>query len=773
MTGHDDDYPPVERDYTDDPPLRETAGLVHGVLHTDRMRPAFRDQLRSRLVAERAEVIRRGEVGRAAAPGPVPPAPPGHRPPARPLPPAGPAQRPAAQRPGPPRPAADRPAADRPGARPHARRRRLRPAVVGWGVAAIAAAAVGFLVLGLPTLRAGGGPATVAIRSDISGTVSWDPAAAVRITFDRPVAHAATQTAVQLAPYADTTPSWDGNTLVLTPTNGFAPNTGYLVTINHTVARTAGGNQLAADLHLAFGTAPRPGEGPAPATPLELHPNAVAGAQDGSEAVITRDGSLLLTKATAGPATGNRSGLVRIGDHGTERLSGAADAICVSRSGDSIAYLADTGSDTQVVFANSAGSPQGHRAVQIDTDSPLGWINDDRVSYVSQGRLVAIDRDGHRVDLGVAVNPAHDGFAIAPGGGYVYVEGRGVIPIRDLHAGRAYPLRGISGQPAFSGDGATVAWFDTSSGTPQLSVAPSAGGPVFTTRLPDVARGDQLSDLSISPDGSHIVYSVSRGDRSELRLASLPDGDTLAVSTGGAGESPNWSPSGRTFTVLRRAGQGARIDTVSVPQPLRDRGAALEALAETFASAQVGGDREAQQALAASGASLPRLAAAPTRATVLWVIQNADGTARARIRLSTDPTAADPRATQVDEVLTLGTPDGAVRPRVLKASAGRPQAAPAGPQLVHLDTDARPGAVVLTFDSDLDPASLPAITLVTSDGGPVPAKVAASGARAVTVTPDSHIDKARVVVGTGLRDAAGRPLAGQSRIDQAVTLDQH
>jgi hypothetical protein len=815
MTGHDENHPRderdhlrEERDYLEDPGLGETARQVRRALRAEQMRPSFRDQLRADIVAARADAIQERDA-RPAAPAPQRPGtgrPPAQLPaPQRPDPQhtdpqhagpqytgpqyagpqyagpqyagpqyAGP-QHPGGQRPIPQYAAAGHPGAERPGtrrpfgqspARPPSRRRGLRRA--GWLGAATAAAAavVVFAVLGLPALRGARGPATVAIRSTAAGNVSADPAAAVRLSFTQPLDHAATEAALRLRPFTDTSPTWDGDTLVLTAAHGFAPNTGYLLTIDHAVARTAEGSALAADLHLAFGTALQPGAGPGPSTTLALHRTFVAGAADGSEAVVARDGSLLLTEAQPGTSTGNRRGLVRLTDHGAERLSGNAAAICVSRSGDSIAYLADTGTNTQVVFANGLGNAQSNRQVDIDDGSPLGWINDDMVTYVSKGELVAVDRDGHTSDLHVAVD-AKGTFVIAPGGGYAYVEKRGVVKLGD-HPTVTRQLTGLMGEPAFSADGATVVWIDNSTGTPRLSIAPSAGGPVFVATPQGVGAGDKMSDLSVSPDGSHLVYTLTKSGHVELRLASLPDGDTLAVSTEGAGESPNWSPAGHLFAILDTHGS-PHIETVAVPQALRDRGAAIEATATAFGNAQLSGDTGAQRALADQGVTLPSLGTRPTRAAVVWVVQTAEGTTQARVRLTVDATAEQPVVRQAEETLTLGIPQGGILPKVLKVSAVQPfVAAPAGPQLVRLDTDAVPGSVLLTFDSDLDPATVnAAISLTTSSGKRLePHARYDAQTRTVTLEPRTT-GKLTLRIGTQLRDAKGNP---SSTVDARVTV---
>jgi hypothetical protein len=245
------------------------------------------------------------------------------------------------------------------------------------------------------------------------------------------------------------------------------------------------------------------------------------------------------------------------------------------------------------------------------------------------------------------------------------------------------------------------------------------------------------------------------------------------VDADGAGESPNWAPSGQFFTVLANPAAGSRIQSVSVPPQLIDRRASFESAAGAFADAQLSSDPDAQRALAAPGATLPSTMHA-TRAAVLWVLPNADGTAIARIRLTADATQQDPVARQVEEDVTLGAPsgtgaaDGPPVVRAVRAESARP--APNGPQLTNLDTDAQPGSVLLTFDSDLDPASIGGATLAGPDGTPVPAITTYDAAsRTVKLHPSGvPAGPVVVVVGTGLRDVIGNRLGAQLRVP--VTL---
>jgi|GEM_PF-3964572 len=722
MTDHDDMVPGPEPQpepaagaatggTTVEDALRPTEQRLRQVLSAGQMRPAFRDRLRADMVAARAQAIAAGAVPAVGT---------------APVPAVGTAPVPARGR--------TQALVER------FRRPRWRPVRIAWAAGGVTAAAVATAVVLAGVLHVTGRPPVgVTVRSGTEAALSADPAAALRLTFSQPMDHAATAAALRLVPATEVRPSWQGDVLTVMPVHGFAANSAYVLTVDRGRARTATGAALTADLHLVFGTAPAPvtGAGPVAAEPA-LDRTPVAGADQGSEAVVARDGALLLTGARPGPGTGDRGGLVRIRDGGSARLSAATDAICVSRSGASIAYLTRGDTGTRVVLADATGTASAAVTVTVDPGSPLGWIDDAQVSFVGGGRLRAVDRAGQvRALAGVTIDPAHDTVVLAPGGRYAYVRpaAGGTGRVIDLTSGVDHPLPVAVDTVAFSPDGATVAWFTApAGGTAELAVAASSGGPVLLLPVP-VRPGEQLSDLALSPDGATAAYSLTGGGSSELRLAALADGRTLAVSPG-AGQSPNWSPSGRWFTVLTAAGGAARIDTVAVPQRVPGDRAALAGAVAAFARAQAGSDTAAARALSQPGIDLPALPGV-TRAAVLWALPAAGGGGTARVRLTADARPGAPQVGQSEETVVFAPAPSGGTPLVRSVTATALATVPPGPQLLRLDTDTVPGAVRLVFDSDLDPATVPGCaTLLAGDGTALATVLSYDpGSRTVTLRP--------------------------------------
>ncbi|HEX2808786.1 MAG TPA: Ig-like domain-containing protein, partial [Kineosporiaceae bacterium] len=478
-------------------------------------------------------------------------------------------------------------------------------------------------------------------------------------------------------------------------------------------------------------------------------------------------GALLLTAARG--RTAAAGGLTRVAAGAGRRVAPSTDAICVSRSGMSVAFLGRSGAASSVVFADGNGTPQRAIPVSVDAGSPLGWIDDSEVTFVSGGTLTAVNRQGRRRTLpATGVDAAHGSVVLAPGGRYAYLRtGTGPGRLYDLKAATTRELPGIVGDPAFTADGAGMVWFDRPGGGARVHYAATSGGPTTSAPLP-VGADQRLSDLAVSPDGSQFVYSVTGTDRvAVLVLAALPSGVTLARSTAGAGESPNWSPTGRFFTVLGGAGAARTIQTVRVPASAGSARTVAEATVSAFATAQVGGDTGAQAWLSDAGVLLPQLPPV-TRAAVLWALPGAGGTTTARVRLSVDPSPGDPYALQTEESITLG-PGGAGRlPKIRAVTAGQLQPVPAGPQLVRADGDALPGSVQLTFDSDLDAATVRnGIAVTGPDGAAVSATTRYDAAtRTVVVRPSGERGQALVLtVGPGLRDVDGTSAPRGTRVE--------
>ncbi|HSS10525.1 MAG TPA: hypothetical protein VLL25_11605 [Acidimicrobiales bacterium] len=687
-------------DFYDALPSDPVASMVRGALNEPAIDPEFRQQLRERLVAEANR--------RASTPPSVLTGPPS--------------------------------------------RRRLARRLALPAAAVLVAAAL--LVGTVTALRRAQTKSVEVSASSVPGSISVDPASPVLVHFSQPMDHRSVEAAMQVEPALAVRTSWRGDDLVVTAAHGLAPNTGYLIGFDPSRARTATGVRPKLNPFVAFGTAVVAPTA-APTTPAVLPLDTLAPADDGSEAVIATDGSVLATALRIGTGT---SALTRLVGSRVQPLAPATQAICVSRSGHSVAYLGGAGTDTSIVMATGDGLNGRRQPVQVDAGSPLGWIGDGEVSFISAGAVKAVDRAGTvRTLLAGPINAKTDTVTIAPGGRWIFLGAAGGQSggrVVDLQTGATHILPAAIGAPAFSADGATIYWVDQTSTTPQLAVAPSGAGPVLHIPLP-AAAGDQITDLGINADSSLLLYTLHHPDGSaELRLAGLPTGSTLAEAPV-AGQSPNWSPTGNDVSILTAGHNGSQIDLVRVPRSVQSDQSAVQQTATAFARAQIVGDADAIHSLstpAVDPAQLPR----PSRFSLLVTRRQSATTWRVELRLVSDPAPTSPIPKAAIETLTIDTAAG--RPVVDAASSPSLAAVPAGPHLTAVTPSG--GAVVLTFDSDLDPATLAHGIIFTGPGAQTIPVSLRYEPTAKAIIAEGHFEgTTRVELTDQIKDVNGRPAA--------------
>jgi hypothetical protein len=223
-----------------DASLLQTAGQVREHLRPEDIDPAFRRQLRARVVDERAHAVE---------------------------------------------------------ARHRGWWRRLREALrprPGAVLAASAALALVAALLGaLIVPRLASRPAVgVTMSSAVAGVRALSPSSPVTLHFDRPVNRQSIGQALRFAPATAVRTRWQGDDLVVTAVHGWVPNASYTVTVDPAKARAADAAPLGGDLRLVFGTAPLAPTGD-PGTP-----QGVAAAF--ARAQVTGDGAEMRSLAAAG-----------------------------------------------------------------------------------------------------------------------------------------------------------------------------------------------------------------------------------------------------------------------------------------------------------------------------------------------------------------------------------------------------------------------------------------------------------------------------------------
>ena len=267
-----------------------------------------------------------------------------------------------------------------------------------------------------------------------------------------------------------------------------------------------------------------------------------------------------------------------------ERLTTGRDPVAywddtparISPDGATVAY-ADGG---HVWLVPATGGPPRRL---VEGGSPM-WLGDDAlVITVERGdetRLAVVGvedpwprrlaRAGEKGDEGeAAVSP--DGTQVA----YVFWPRedlkRGDVRVADVATGEVRTVGGTAGMmarhPAWSPDGASVAYASEASGFYELHLARTVSGTFLARQL--TSAGADHSEPEWHPDGTRIVAVRGRRNRFELVSVDAATGEAEVLAGGGTWSSPHWTADGDVA--------GAYEDHATPPQLRLASGRALHA----------------------------------------------------------------------------------------------------------------------------------------------------------------------------------------------------
>ena len=320
---------------------------------------------------------------------------------------------------------------------------------------------------------------------------------------------------------------------------------------------------------------------------------------------------------------------------------------------------------------------------------------------------------------------------------------------------------------AFSGDGAAVAWIATTSSQQQLMTEPVARDSAATVSVPD--PGASLRLLGLNRDGSEVIYDETLADgTAKLLLAQVPSGTPLA--TGPAASAAVFGSEGASLALLVPSGNGLLVQLATTAGAPSHTAQTVPAQAvgtlNAFVNAQTAGDTAALTSLSSAAVDAARhTPQGLSRGLVVYSIAQPDGTIDATVELLVDPSGTRATALVADETLTLA-PAGAGRGYVVTALNVSPlHTQVTGPHVVRLSS--APSAagllVQVSFDSDLDAATVPGAISLTAKGGgpgPVPSSVVydADTRTAWVTLPGVSAGSFTVTVSGAVRDVNGQAL---------------
>lgn len=645
------------------------------------------------------------------------------------------------------------------------------------GVAAVAMVAVVVAsVVALPHPRD-----QVKVRATVSGHHLVPVTQAIRLSFNQPMDEGAVLQGLRISPAVSYRASWpDPKTLLISPAHGLAPNVGYVVTIPQSAARAQNGSLAPATIVIPFGT------GSAPSTPQGQIPSVVsvipgAVAQGVTSIDYTPDGSLLVLTSgvlealpasstssstpspqtpqpSASPSPGAAFQTLYLLSPSLRVVAAAARGAVSSPNSQQLAYWApqsDGSLALEVVATNGGGSPQT-LATSADSNPGLAWLDDGDILYAAAGQLREVSLDGQVtvVDPAVQLDPSGF-FTLSPSAQSLFARPGGVPTLYSLPGGAPTALTDLVGIPTWSASGSDLAYVSVADGVQTLESSSDSGA--HSRALLTAPGGVQLSDLSLDPSGTYLVYiATPPGQGSELDALDLQSKVSGALGSLSAVSDPVWAPSGDQLSALAgvAATGGQNVDTLllsgAAKSPSSNDTAADSALsaATSLAQLQVTAGPAAVAGitpLLAPGTSVAPSVLLPGRFDRFYAVSTTPASAGASVytvdlRLVRDATSSSGPA-YVQETVTVQT--SGPSPLITGISTGPLTPVPTGPLVLSVtSTTTSTGSTtfVIQFDSDLSPHSVGAQSIHLTVGGQVVSALQFNYApltRTVTVTARS------------------------------------
>ena len=632
-------------------------------------------------------------------------------------------------------------------------RRAFAPPGIAWAGAVAGLLLIAAVVVYMAQQQSGG-LNQVVVASTIDGKSNVALQQPILVSFNQPMDHQSTENAVQITPATTVTFAWDqsSRTLTVQPVSGnLAPNTQYQVTVG-SGAKTAANQEIASPQTITFVTqppaptpAPSPTPRPTPANPLGEKQVAGLNGASGLAAQWSADSSSIYFVDGKGalqvvPIKGGVASVI---------AADGASSPAVSSAGDSIAYIR-AGKIEVLTFA----SGKTREIVPASTPIQVGWAKNlvvwtavDAVYEESAGTQTLLAP----LPTTVPATP----LSIAPDGAHAVYRIDTQTFVLDLSTGKSVQL----GKPGdsfggWSPDG-TLLLYSTAD---HVLVADAQGVTQSTLPLGDASWSSQDAILLGSDTN---VYQVR------------PDGSNLSRLANGTYRQPVWAPDGSSFVFVRGASLWVATAPAMPPEPtVADEATAV---VKQFMDARLNGKSDQATALldangkAAYGSGGPSLLITGdphfSRYYVLTQeeVATQPDTVRVVVRLVLSHNKID--VSNYEETLTL-VRDATSRQFVIdQASASSQRNLGKGAEVVGVEVG--PNTIVVTFDSDLDPATVNGGVLVLdSKGNQVDATVSYAN-RAVTLGGlDLKEGKQyRLVVLTTVRDVQGHNVAAEYDLD--------
>jgi hypothetical protein len=612
-------------------------------------------------------------------------------------------------------------------------------------------ATAGFLLIAtvvtLMATQQTGGLTEIVIHSQMDGRTAVALQQPILVSFNQPMDHPSTEAAVQIMPATNVTYSWQVNTLAVQPSSGnLAPNTQYQVTIGPG-AKTAQGKPLATAQTITFVTEPQASPTPspsptprAPASPTSLLTGerllAPLGGGITSALQWSADSSTVYFVNTQGalevvPAKGGDVKVVAPDGVSSPAIAPAGDRLAYIRAGKIEVLTFATGTTTEVAVKPAA--------------TLVAWAKDKLVWATADGLYA----QGPNGATQLAPIPSVSLLSIAPNGTHAVLRQDQKLFLLDLATAKDSQL----------GQANTVFYGWSTSGAKLLY---TSGDSVVVSDL----QGNSVGTLPSGEASWSTQDAILLGSDTDLTQV-RPDGSALVKLASGTYHLPAWAPDGTAFAFFR----GGALWSASAP-PLPPAPNALDlasVVVNSFMQARQRSqadqattflDDNGKQAYASSGMSLvisgdPRFSRSYVLTQVITGTQPETATFVVRLVL----THGKLDVADFEETLTV-IRDPTTKLFVIdQATASAYRELGKGASVVGVVV--KTGSIQVTFDSDLDPGTVPdGVLVLDSKGNRIEATTTYLN-RTVTITglalkPGAQY---KLVVLTTVRDVLGHNIA--------------
>jgi Big-like domain-containing protein len=626
----------------------------------------------------------------------------------------------------------------------------LAPQRMAWAGAAAVLVVAASIVFYTANLPAGGVTQTIEVQSPQQDSNGVPVHQAILVSFNQPMDHASTESAVQVTPATTVAFRWGGDTqLYVQPTSGdLAPNTQYQVTIGPG-AKTLSGAKLDTPKTVTFVTQPIPSPPPPPSPSPKasaLNQVQITNAYPPGGTVFPPVWAADSKTVYVVVANGALQAIPVAGGQPKTLVPGGVSLPAITPAGDRLAYVRGGNNIEILTLATGATSDV---PVQI-APTTLRWVNDQLYWGEADG-LYRLDASGP-TKLGDVSQVSGAFTSIAPDGKHAIAQVGDGLMVLDVATGKTTALCSGGCAAAFQG------W--------------SPDG----TR---VVYGGVIANLAGKTITSLPTASVSWSAKNELLLGSdtslyemRPDGGGLTHLADGTYDQPVWAPDSSTFVFVR----GGALWSATAPAPPAVPAETDQALAVVnafMASRLANNPDRAMQYLDDAGRATYNSGSPPLIPTgdpafkrfyvvMSEVDPSTPNTVRAVVRMVFAHGKTE--KTTVEETLTLRREEETDPYLIDAVSASSPRDVGKGPEVVAVKVTAT--EIDVTFDSDLMPTTVGGVVIQDANGMPVTASQSYSD-RSVTLTglqltPGAHY---RLVVMPTVLDVGGRHTASEYDLD--------